>query len=69
MDKAERIENFARDLYDRSGAFVTANQLRQYLGCGRNTAERMLKGLTPVCNTSYRKYYYREVAEVLARGV
>ncbi len=64
----KRTDSFAQDLYDRAGAFITASQLRQYLGCGKKAADRILSGLKPVYSSSYKKYYYREVAEVLAQG-
>ena len=35
MVSEQRINTFAHDLYELAGAFITANQLRGYLGCGR----------------------------------
>lgn len=65
----ERIDNFAKEIFESAGgAFITANQVRRYLGCGRSTAEQILKPLVPVYNATYKKYYYRDVARLLATG-
>lgn len=64
----QRIEAIAKDLYEANGVFVTTNQLRKFLGCGRSSAERVVQTLTPSYNATYKKYYYRDIAEVLATG-
>lgn len=64
----QRVDRYAQDLYAAAGGpFVTVNQLRQYLGSGKKTAKDVLAPLVPATKAKYSKYYYRDVAEELAK--
>ncbi len=65
---SKRIDCFAQDLYQAAGTFVTTNQLRKFLHCGRSVAEEIVSKLSPVYNSTQKKYYYRDIAELLAQG-
>lgn len=68
-ESKQRIDAIARDLYEATGIFVTINQLRKFLGCSRISAERIVEPLTPYSKAQrYKRYYYRDIAEVLAAG-
>lgn len=65
----QRVDAIAKDLYEATGVFVTINQLRKFLGCSRSSAEQVVKPLTPYSQArAYKRYYYRDIAEVLATG-
>lgn len=65
---SNRVDLIAGELYEQAGAFVSCNQLRSFLGCGRNTATTVLSKLTPAFSIGYPRYYYRDIAELLAKG-
>ena len=46
---------------------LSINDVRKFLRCSPERAHNMLLKLTPISGGAYKRYYYRDVAELLAR--
>lgn len=69
MANKARTVQIAREMYEYGGRLWTVTKLTKFLGVDRAIARRAVAQLIPVCgeNTG-RRYYYTDIAEVIADG-
>ena len=69
MKRADRTDRIAEDLFSYGGATYSITKLSNFLGVSHEMATKFVYHLQPVCGTKTgRRYYYRDLAEVIARG-
>ena len=65
----DRTEEMAKDLYDYGGRLYSKKMVAKFLGISRDAARNLMVGLTPcVGQGTAARYYYRDIAELLAKG-
>ena len=57
----------AEDLKKEFGAFISITDIKHYTGFGRDKSRNVVVGLPANGKGKDRRYFYRDVAEVLAR--
>lgn len=62
MDK----NSLANNIEKRYGAFLNVNEVAEYMSIHRNTARQRLVGIPYVENGKEKKYFYKDVAEMIA---
>ena len=69
MADTKRVVQIAKELYEDGGRMWSAAKLATFLGVDRDTARSALCDLNPVCGMGTgKRYYYLDVAEVIANG-
>ena len=64
-----RTEEIAKDLYDFGGRLYSKQTVAKFLGISWMTARDLLSRLTPCMGQgTAARYYYRDIAELLAKG-
>lgn len=65
----DRVDCIAQDLYDFGGRLYTKTKLAEFLGTSREKARDLLVGYKPcIGRGTGAKYYFRDVAEAIAKG-
>ena len=62
MDK----NSLAQDIEKKYGAFLNVNEVAEYMSIHRNTARERLVGIPYVGNGKEKKYFFKDVAEMIA---
>lgn len=60
------MTEMAQDIKREYGAFVSVSDLVEYSKCSRKWWSKMLVDITPVGTSTGKRYFYKEVAAVLA---